>query len=784
MGEGESANVVSNTDSNGNCLLGKTLNGVSEKKDLEGDQGKASGDNGVKDLKVDVIKEMEEDQKAGGEVKDNNKVDDEEEVKEDEEVDSVEGKEEDNKDDNASENENLNEETEVKETVDSKEEKENVEAKKPDLDLMEAIGVHKGKDESSEKETIQEEEKGEHKVDKPKEEEKVEDSKIEIGLIKLRKGKNIGEKVISKRQETVDSKGEKESAEAKKPEVVVMEEVAVPEDKDERRKKKKVQEDEDEDKINKLEEEEKVDDSKVERELRKHGKGKINGEKVKRKRKETLHSEKEKGSVEAKKPELYAMEEEGISKDKDESSEKEKFQEEGKEEDEEKGSKKYRKGKINGEKVEEKGEVLKETEPRTPAISRPVRERKTVERLVTSIEKDAYKELHIAKGRGTPLKDIPNVTFKLSRRKTDDTLKLLHTILFGRRGKAIQVKSNISRFSGFVWHENEEKQMIKVKEKLDKCNKEKLLEFCDLLDIQISRATTRKEDIIAKLIDFLVAPQATTTALLAEKEKLIKGKKRKRTTKCSSRSGCAAKSGKKTEGSPVGGERKRTTDTEDESEVEGKDEEAEENENGVLDKSDDEIPEKSEGEEKNDSDNASEDVKKPRKTNKTSSTKKESGGKSKVPQNTVTAKPHSAPKRTSKKSSTIRPEFDDDDDDSDTSPKVPTRKKKIEEGGKKKSSSLNKSSSKGKTAEKISKGKGKSKEKVDPSADQLRDAVCQILKEVDFNTATFTDILKQLAKQFDVDLTPRKAFIKIIIQEELTKLADEADDEEDENAET
>ncbi|XP_019458956.1 PREDICTED: ABC transporter F family member 4-like, partial [Lupinus angustifolius] len=459
MGEGESANVVSNTDSNGNCLPGKTLNGVSEKKDLEGDQGKASGDNGVKDLKEDVIKEMEEDQKAGGEVKHNNEVDDEEEVKEDKEIGSVEGKKEDNKDDNVFESEKLNEEAGVKETVYSKEEKENVEAKKPDLDVMEAMDAHKGKNESSEKETIREEEKSEDKVDKPKDEEKVEDSKIEIGLIKFEKGKNIGEKVISKRQETVDSKGEKESAEAKKPEVVVMEEVAVPEDKDERRKKNKVQEEEDEDKINKLKEEEKVDDSKVEKELRKHSKGKINGEKVKRKRKETVHSEKEKESAEAKTPELDAMDEEGVSKDKDESSEKEKFQEEGKEEDEEKGSKKYRKGKINREKVEGKREVLKETESRTPAISRPVRERKTVERLVTSIEKDANKELHIAKGRGTPLKDIPNVTFKLSRRKTDDTLKLLHTVLFGRRGKAIQVKSNISRFSGFVWRENEEKQM-------------------------------------------------------------------------------------------------------------------------------------------------------------------------------------------------------------------------------------------------------------------------------------------------------------------------------------
>ncbi|XP_019435693.1 PREDICTED: uncharacterized protein DDB_G0286299-like isoform X3 [Lupinus angustifolius] len=772
MGEEESANVVANTDSNGNNLPGKTLNDMSEKKDLEADQGKALGDNGVKDLKEDDIKEMEEDKKAGGELKDDNKVGGGEEVKEDKEVYSVEGKEDGKKDDNISGNEKLNEGTEVKETVGSKEEKGNIEAKKPELDAKEAIGVCKGKDEGSEKEKIQVEEKDEDKVDKPKEEEKIEDSKIDKGLKKIGKGKNIREKAKSKGNETVDSKGEKENVEAKKPDVGEIEEAAVPEDKDESSEKNKIQEKKDGDKVNKSKEEENVDDSKVKKGQRKRGKGKITGEKVKRKGKDTVDSEKEKESVEAKKPELDAMEEEGVSKDKEESSEKEKIQEEEEEEDTDKGSKKRGNGKINREKVEKKRKVLKETEPRTPAIIRPTRERKTVERLVASIEKDANKELHIAKGNGTPLKDIPNVAFKLARRKIDDTLKLLHTILFGRRGKAIQVKNNISRFSGFVWHENEEKQIIKVKEKLDRCNKEKLFEFCDLLDIQIARSTIKKEDIIAKLVDFLVAPQATTDVLLAEKEKLIKGKKRKSTAKRSSRSGTtssgrAAKSRKKIEGSSVAEERKSTTDTEDESEVEGKDEEPEKNDNGAPDKSEDEVPEKSESEEKGDSDNESQDV------------KNESAAKSKIPKNTVTTKPRSVPKRTSKKSSATGSEFDDG---SDASPKVSSRKKKIENEGKQKISAPNKSSSKEKT-EKVTKGKGKSKEKVDPSDDQLRDAICEILKNVDFNTATFTDILKQLAKQFDVDLTPRKASIKIIIQEELTKLAEEAEDEEDEDAE-
>ena len=38
----------------------------------------------------------------------------------------------------------------------------------------------------------------------------------------------------------------------------------------------------------------------------------------------------------------------------------------------------------------------------------------------------------------------------------------------------------------------QEKQRLKVKEKFDKCVKEKLLEFCDVLDIPITKATTKK----------------------------------------------------------------------------------------------------------------------------------------------------------------------------------------------------------------------------------------------------------------------------------------------------
>ncbi|OMP04236.1 hypothetical protein COLO4_09822 [Corchorus olitorius] len=373
-----------------------------------------------------------------------------------------------------------------------------------------------------------------------------------------------------------------------------------------------------------------------------------------------------------------------------------------------KGSKKRGKVQNAGEKVKgkaKKAEEKKEPEQRTPLTNRPVRERKSVERLVATVDKEASKELQIEKGRGTPLKDIPNVAFKLSRRKTEDTFRLLHTILFGRRGKAVQIKSNISRFSGFVWHENE-------------------------------------EDMVSKLIDFLVAPHATTTVLLAEKEKeksSNKSKKRKRVTKSGTTSKRSAKA---------------------------------------------------------------------------SSGKKESAGKAKPKKVTVPKKSSAPQKRTPKASS----KSSKADDDSDKSPKVSSRKK-TEKAAKEKSSTPAKSASKEKAGKKVAKGKDKAKEeKLKPTDHELRDAICEILKVVDFNTvrsaldthsgcfdfwtlplqcflflaprhyfgcelesqATFTDILKQLARQFDTDLTPRKASIKLMIQEELTKLADEADDEDGE----
>ncbi|CAF2245600.1 unnamed protein product [Brassica napus] len=476
-----------------------------------------------------------------------------------------------------------------------------------------------------------------------------------------------------------------------------------------------------------------------------------------------------------------------------------------------KSSKKRGKGKSSGEKIRKKTkneEEKKDAEPKTPFSDRPVRERKSVERLVAVIDTDSSKEFRIEKvcqyfpklsrtslldvliiifwilqGPGAYLKDIPSVAYKVTRKKSDETLKLLHTILFGgRRGKAPQVKTNILSFSGFVWHGNEEKAKEKIKEKFEKCIKDKLVEFCEMLDIHVTKATT-KEDIVTKLFEFLEKPHAKGDAPASEKEKSSKGAKRKRTPKKSSPAAVtssskrSAKSQRKSEEGTKAA-KKSLALSEDESEEEKEEEkqekeqksaEEEENVNGIPDKSEDEAPQPSESEEKDESEEEETPKKKKKRGSKLSAEKKESAGRARNKKASVAAKSSPPEKVTQKRSSAKRKKTDDD---SDTSPKASSKRKKSDKVTKASTSTPSKSASK----EKPGAGKGKEKTK-GPSDKVLKNAIIKILKRVDFNTATFTDIIKELGKEFKDDLTPRKLSIKLMIQSELTKLAEEAEEE-------
>ncbi|KAH7528190.1 hypothetical protein FEM48_Zijuj05G0046100 [Ziziphus jujuba var. spinosa] len=475
----------------------------------------------------------------------------------------------------------------------------------------------------------------------------------------------------------------------------------------------------------------------------------------------------------------------------------------------------------------------KKDHPVTPAIERPARERKLVERYSapSTPRSSASKALSIEKGRGTQLKDIPNVAFKLAKRKPDDNLQLLHTILFGKKAKAHSLKRNIGQFSGYVWVENEqEKQRAKVKEKLDKCIKEKLMDFCDVLNIPISKASTRKEELSARLLEFLESPHATTDILLADKEQ--KGQKRRRKS-TQSKSGSTGEASpetpaKKQKQTPnVGKKRKDSSKVEDEGE--DKAESSDVKDDSHEEENEDTVHEESGHGDK--SDEEEEDKKDQQSTPKSSSkravkesTGSKTGGKTAPVKKSTPAKStknpaESTPKKSRSSSKRGASDADGTSGSRSKSKGSTSKKQKIEKEGEKdvkvKAASKKKSSrSSSKVSAKdqgelfcvyalltlvigdgysnglkfmleIVKGKNSKKAKAEPTKEEMHSVIVDILKRVDFNTATLSDILRQLGSHFGVDLMHRKAEVKDIITEVINNMSDEEDegDEAEENTE-
>ncbi|KAJ6888986.1 hypothetical protein NC652_029931 [Populus alba x Populus x berolinensis] len=439
----------------------------------------------------------------------------------------------------------------------------------------------------------------------------------------------------------------------------------------------------------------------------------------------------------------------------------------------------------------------------TPSSDRPTRERKVVERYsVPEPGRSATKPFSIEKGRGTPLKDIPNVAFKLSKRKPDDNLQILHLILFGKKGKAHNLKKNISQFSGYVWVGNEEKQKAKVREKLDKCVKEKLMDFCDVLNIPINRSVVKKEELTVKILEFLESPHSTTDVLLADKEQ--KGKKRKVSTSKNLSPGEASMTpAKKRKRTPQSGQKRKHSfkdeDDDDEDKVESPDakddsEDDGENEAGTKDMSD---HEETKSEEEEDEPKEQTPSNKSKKSSKQSlvakSAEKATPGKKSTP-----AKPVKGLEKSTKKSSDSSSKKGAKDTDGTSgsiskSKGSASKKQKVEKENPKdrSASSKDKVTAKKQSTRSPSKasakdqGKAKSnkKAKAEPTRQEMHAVVVNILKEVDFNTATLSDILRQLGAHFGIDLMHRKAEVKDIITDVINSMSDDEEEGEGEEAE-
>ncbi|CAF2087163.1 BnaA06g19020D [Brassica napus] len=375
-------------------------------------------------------------------------------------------------------------------------------------------------------------------------------------------------------------------------------------------------------------------------------------------------------------------------------------------------------------------------ENETPVTERPKRIIKKVEPHILhtpSSRSSRSKPVSVLQGRGTQLKEIPNVAYKLSKRKPDDNLFLLHTILYGKKGKVQTLKRNIGLFSGFVWSEQEEeKQRARTKDKIEKCIKDKLIDFCDVLDIPINKSNVKKEELVVSVLEFLLCPKATRDVVLSDPEK--ETKKRKKSTAKNVTSG---------ESSDVPAKRRRQT-----------------KESGKKQ----DQPSKSEDTETEDEKDKAEEKKPTNKKNSSKRTKKEKPAAEEEISLKGSARSgrKSSLKVVKSTSSSSKKQKVDKDDSS-------------KEKGKKQTS---------KPQAKGSKDQGKASKKGnkrEPTRKEMHVVVAKILKEVDFNTATLSDILRKLGIHFGVDLMHRKTEVKDIITDAIDEMS--ADDEREENTE-
>ncbi|KAH9294732.1 hypothetical protein KI387_038320 [Taxus chinensis] len=473
-------------------------------------------------------------------------------------------------------------------------------------------------------------------------------------------------------------------------------------------------------------------------------------------------------------------------------------------------------------------------QPTTPATSdRPVREKRSVKRFITASSEGASRDFVVDKGSGsgTALKDIPNVVYKLSRKsKGDHILKLLHTVIYGKRVKALHIKNNILQFSGFDPGEN--KNGEKVKEKLEKLHKENLANLCDVLDLQISK-TTKKEELVAKLFEFLEIPHVMQNILPEEKEQNSKPRKRKRAdseTPGRTLGEITEKRQQNFNGSSGEDDAKKEVDAGDnEADKQSKHEESEfgkkleklstEKESlkeqhedkdyeakgknskklakkGSKRKADEEIIVKREDEKqgkqihRTDRNEVGANVRKYKgeTENKRTPTKSPKGNSKSTDKKTNSVNSGELGEREDvkinpKRKSGRKPSESKIKNPGDSSLDANDAFRKDQHRSDKSEATYGRKESKNQT-DRVSEGKNKSWVKAsvsDPTEEQLRFVIRELLHEVDFNTATLSDVVKRLGRHFDQDFTEKKAYIRILVQEELTKIAEDNDNDDVDN---
>jgi len=128
------------------------------------------------------------------------------------------------------------------------------------------------------------------------------------------------------------------------------------------------------------------------------------------------------------------------------------------------------------------------------------RERFPVKKLEVSIPQRHL--ISVKKGQGVILETIPNVLFNLEEHKGgDETLSIVHRLLFGTKGKKSEVKKHIRQFSGLIFDNEEEK--MKYRSRLNNLMNAQLKSALHFFDLPVSGT---KEELMERLFSFLLNP--------------------------------------------------------------------------------------------------------------------------------------------------------------------------------------------------------------------------------------------------------------------------------------
>ncbi|XP_027045575.1 protein DEK-like [Pocillopora damicornis] len=384
----------------------------------------------------------------------------------------------------------------------------------------------------------------------------------------------------------------------------------------------------------------------------------------------------------------------------------------------------------NGE--DEDNEESSEEEEHAGLYDKPVviegkRARKSTDFLVNQTTPTIIKESKplIFEGKGESLGSIERTNYELGRSSAGE-LKPLHKLLYGREGRVMEVKKNIRKFNGFPF-EKDSKDYEAKKLGVERFTNDGLKRLCEIFDLE---KKGKRNDLLEKVMDFLMSPKSSGKPAPQPKPKKDEKKKRKRPKKEGSSKSKKEKSKKTSE----------MVESEDDEEKEEEEEEEEEEE-----QEQEEEP--------------------PKKKKKVESTPKKTESSPKKAKET---KPKEKGKEKEKKKSK-----DKDKDKAKSKKSVEkTKTSKKRDPVPVKITALQKSPSKKKTPKKEKpvpvddsssdeEPLAKKSKKQPPTDSELEKIVKDLLDGADLEMVTMKSVCKQVYDKFpEHDLTSRKDFIK------------------------